>query len=45
MSFRIGFSISVENAIGILKEVVFNLQLVLQGMDILTTLSSETAGK
>ena len=41
VSFRIGFSISVENSIGILKEIVLNLQLVLHGMDILATLSNK----
>ena len=33
--------LSVENSIGILKEIVLNLQLVLHGMDILATLSNK----
>ena len=43
VSFRIVFSISVENTTGILKEIVLSLQLMLH--DILTTLSIKKTGK
>lgn len=45
VSFRIVLSISVENATGILKEIVLSLQLMLHGVDILTTLSIKKTGK